>query len=114
MKISITPTSMMQKIGNYTNLNYTVVNFADVEFLRDEYCLFFHVFFIVEKKKPEFKYQRQVFFSNLFAQNHKEILKEIILRIPNNTKIDESILKRIKLSRDEIGSLTNILHRRPI
>ena len=80
------------------------IELDNVDCIIDDAFLFLHLYHIVEKKRPEFKHQKVIWFLDIYTQNPKEILKEVILRVPQGTKIETSILKRLNLAIDDIGS----------
>ena len=75
---------------------------SEVQSVLDDNFLCVHFFYIMGKDKATGK-KKMVPYTNITHTNHKDFLKEVVSKVPPNTPIDDSILKRIEFSKEDIG-----------
>lgn len=102
--ISVSDQSVMLESKNF--MNSRQINWLDIEAVIDDSPFprfqFTHIYHLIPKRKSLEKPKKRIILTTYF-KNYKDLLKEVVLRVSPDTKIDGNILKLTGLTQQDIG-----------
>ncbi len=100
--IIINDRKICYKIGSIVT-KYSWLDWEEVGYIIDDHFLCWHFFHVRPNEKVAKERNSGIMVTNFGMKNHKDLLTQIILYVKPNTKIDETILKRVNLTQEDIG-----------
>jgi hypothetical protein len=91
-------TNLIPIIGVYRRKQW-----GDIHYIIDDYFFKFH-FFYFSTSRNIWSLKDTLHTNNLFA-NYKDMIREVIYRVPPSCQVDEMFLKKAGLAKEDIGKL---------